>query len=289
MRVYPLTCFNASFSKIASDKSISHRFSLFSMLCAKKSVAKNYLLAEDTLNTLKIIENLGARVERKGGEVSITPPKQILSPNDILDCGNSGTAMRLLMGFLAGVEGKFFVLSGDIYLNKRPMKRLSQPLSEIGARIYGRENANLAPLAIVGARLKSFDYQSKIASAQVKTALILAGFKADKKSFYTEFELSRNHSENMLLFMNAPLKVLKSDKKGAQKLEISPLKTPLKPLNITIPNDPSSSFYFALAAVLLPNSKVVLKNVLLNETRIEAFKILQKMGAKIEFKIKQNS
>lgn len=316
MKIKPLKSFNKTLSKIASDKSISHRFAIFSLLCAKKSVARNYLLAEDTLNTLEIIRNLGAKVERKGSEVSITPPKEITSPNCVLDCGNSGTAMRLFMGLLAGIHKGFFVLSGDKYLNNRPMKRVSAPLSKLGAKIYGRFGGELAPLAIEGARLEGFDYQSPIASAQVKTALILAGLKAKQKSYFSEPNLSRNHSENMLLYMGAPLKILNASKnlnaknsaKNAEnlkalnsknslnstnsyaiKLEISPLKEPLKPLNIDIANDASSCFYFALAAVILPNSKVVLKNVLLNETRIEAFKVLQKMGAKIDFKVTSNT
>ena len=268
---------------IAADKSISHRFGIFSMLCESECFAKNYLLAEDTLNTLEIIARLGASVQRDGNEVCVKAPKKICSPNDILQCGNSGTTMRIMMGFLAGIEG-FFVLSGDKYLNERPMKRISEPLGSIGAKIYGRAGGNLAPLCVEGNALKAFEFDSKISSAQVKTALILAGFRANGLSHFSEPQLSRNHSENMLLSMNAPINL--SD--NGLKIEISPLKNPLKPLNITIPNDPSSAFYFALAGALVPNSRVVLKNVLLNPTRIEAYKVLEKMGARIEFKETRN-
>ncbi|EAK4901175.1 3-phosphoshikimate 1-carboxyvinyltransferase [Campylobacter coli] len=283
MKINALESFNTEISDIAADKSISHRFAIFSLLTQSENRAKNYLLAEDTLNTLKIIENLGAKVKREGSGVSIMPPSEILSPNCVLECGNSGTAMRLMIGFLAGVSG-FFVLSGDKYLNNRPMKRICKPLSEIGAKIYGREQANLAPLCIEGQKLKAFDYKSEISSAQVKTAMILSAFRADKTSKFSEISLSRNHSENMLKAMNAPLKI--SD--DYLSLEISPLNQALKAQDILIPNDPSSAFYFALAAIILPNSKVVLKNILLNPTRIEAYKILQKMGAKLEIKITQN-
>ncbi|EQC2251279.1 3-phosphoshikimate 1-carboxyvinyltransferase [Campylobacter coli] len=283
MKINALESFNTEISDIAADKSISHRFAIFSLLTQSENRAKNYLLAEDTLNTLKIIENLGAKVKREGSSVSIMPPSEILSPNCVLECGNSGTAMRLMIGFLAGVSG-FFVLSGDKYLNNRPMKRICKPLSEIGAKIYGREQANLAPLCIKGQKLKAFDYKSEISSAQVKTAMILSAFRADKTSKFSEISLSRNHSENMLKAMNAPLKI--SD--DYLSLEISPLNQALKAQDILIPNDPSSAFYFALAAIILPNSKVVLKNILLNPTRIEAYKILQKMGAKLEIKITQN-
>lgn len=283
MKINALTSFEAEISDIAADKSISHRFAIFSLLTKAENRAKNYLLAEDTLNTLKIVQNLGAKVQRDGSNVCITSSFEIASPNSVLECGNSGTTIRLMMGFLAGISG-FFVLSGDKYLNNRPMKRLSKPLRQVGAKIYGRMDANLAPLCIEGQNLKAFDYKSEISSAQVKTAMILAGFRADKICKFSEITLSRNHSENMLKAMNAPLKI--SD--DGLKLEILPLKEPLKPLDIVIPNDPSSAFYFALAAIIVPNSKVVLKNILLNPTRIEAYKILQKMGAKLEIKITQN-
>lgn len=284
MKISPLkNGFRAELEKIAADKSISHRFALFSMLCDKQCLANNYLLAQDTLNTLEIVRNLGARVERDGDKVRILAPKQIKSPSKVLDCGNSGTAMRLLIGFLAGREG-FFVLSGDKYLNERPMRRVCEPLREIGAQIYGREDANFAPLCVKGGALKGFEFSSKISSAQVKTAMIFAGFCANLPSKFSEISLSRNHSENMLLSMNAPLKV----SANGLNIDISPLKTPLKPLNITIPNDPSSAFYFAVAAAILPNSRVILKNVLLNKTRIEAFEVLKKMGAKLEIKVLEN-
>lgn len=274
---------NVSFSNIAADKSISHRFAIFSLLASTSSYAKNYLLAEDTLNTLRIIENLGAKIQRQESEVKITPPLSFNSPNCILNCGNSGTAMRLMIGFLSALEG-FFVLSGDEYLNNRPMKRICEPLRKIGAKIYGREGANLAPLCIEGSKLKAFDYTSEIASAQVKTAMILAAFNADKTCYFKEKELSRNHSENMLKAMHAPLKI--SD--DGLSLEISPLKKPLQSLDITVPNDPSSAFYFVLAALLVPNSQICIRNVLLNPTRIEAYAVLQKMGANIELKVLEN-
>lgn len=285
MKIHPLENFNTQLEKIASDKSLSHRFAIFSLLSDKISEAKNYLLAEDTLNTLKIIENLGAKIERKKDTICIIPPTEFKEPNEVLDCGNSGTAMRLMLGFLAGLDGKFFTLSGDKYLNKRPMKRICNPLIQIGAQIYGRDRANLAPLCIVGQRLSGFDYTSEIASAQVKTAMILAGFWADKKSNFKEKSPSRNHSENMLLAMKAPLLI----SEDGLSIEISPLKKPLQALNITIPNDPSSVFYFILAAIIVPNSSICVKNVLLNPTRIEAYKVLEKMGAKIRYEFENEN
>lgn len=280
MKISPLKSFKAILEDIASDKSISHRFAIFSLLTQGTCKIKNYLKAEDTLNTLKIINALGTKIEEDGENIYIQAPVSIKSPNVILDCGNSGTAMRLLIGFLSAIEGGFFVLSGDKYLNARPMKRVSIPLISIGAKIYGRDGANLAPICIQGMKLDGFDYKSDIASAQVKTALILAALHAKKESFFQEIELSRDHSEIILTKMGACIEYLNKEKTF---IKINPLKEKLKAFEVCVPNDPSSAFYFAVAASILPNSKVVLKNVLLNKTRIEAFKILEKMGAKITY------
>ncbi|CAM4088249.1 3-phosphoshikimate 1-carboxyvinyltransferase [Campylobacter armoricus] len=282
MKIKPIKCFKAKLEDITSDKSISHRFAIFSLLTQGTCKIKNYLKAQDTLHTLEIIKALGAEVYDDNGIIYIKSPLSIKSPNCILDCGNSGTAMRLLIGFLSAIEDEFFVLSGDQYLNARPMKRVSEPLVKIGAKIYGRANANLAPICIQGAKLDGFDFFSNIASAQVKTALILAALNAKKESYFNEVELSRDHSEIILNKMGACIEYLNSEKTS---IKIKPLKEKLKAFEVCVPNDPSSAFYFALASCILPNSKVVLKNVLLNKTRIEAFKILEKMGAKITYSI----
>ncbi len=268
--------FDAEFNKVSSDKSISHRCAIFSLLSDKVSKISNYLEAEDTMNSLKIIEKLGAKVEFKNGVYLITPPKKIVSPNAILECGNSGTAMRIFMGLLAGCDG-FFVLSGDKYLNERPMKRVASPLMQIGAKIDGRDCVNKAPLAIRGGELNYFAYNSSVASAQVKTALILAGLCSAGCKF-KEPELSRDHSERMLLGMGAQIS------QSGLEIEVKPLKGAyLKPLILDVPNDPSSCFFYAVAAAIIPGSKIIIKNILLNKTRIEAYKVLEKMGAKITY------
>jgi len=274
--------FSLECSDIASDKSISHRCAMFSLLSNETSTIKNFLLGEDTLSSLSIAEQLGAEVKREGSNLTITPPKKLSEPSDILDCGNAGTGMRLYAGLLSGIEGSF-ILTGDKYLRSRPMNRVAIPLRDIGAKIDGRENGNLAPLAIRGGELNSFKYHSPIDSAQVKSALILAGLQADKKSYYKENLLSRDHTERMLNGMGASV-VTNSD----GWIEIEPLKEPLKPLDITVPADPSSGFFFAVATAITPNSKAIIKNVTLNPTRIEAYKILEKMGAKIIFIEKEN-
>jgi len=267
--------------KIASDKSISHRCAIFSLLSDKPSKIKNFLNAEDTLCTLSISESLGANVKKDGDTLVITPPSELKEPATILDCGNSGTAIRLLMGFLSSLKG-FYVLHGDKYLASRPMKRVANPLREIGAIIDGRDGGELAPISIRGAQLEPFNYDSPIASAQVKSALILAGIRAKGVSTLSEPTLSRDHTEKMLRGMGVDII------SEGTKVTLNPITEPLKPLDITVPNDPSSGFFFALAAAITPNSKITLKNMLLNPTRIEAYKVLQRMGTKVEFIEKEN-
>jgi len=274
--------FNLECNDIAPDKSISHRCAIFSLLSDKSSKIKNFLKAEDTLASLSIAKQLGAQVDEKDGVITITPPKRLREPEEILDCGNAGTAIRLYIGFLAGVDG-LFILTGDKYLRARPMKRVVEPLREIGARIDGREKGNLAPIVVRGGRLKPFKYNSPINSAQVKSALILASLRAYSKSYYKEAILSRDHTERMLKGMGAEIRTLDNG-----WIEITPLKKPLKPLKIEVPADPSSGFFFAVATAIVPNSKSVIKNVSLNKTRVEAYNILKEMGADIEFIEKEN-
>ncbi len=269
--------FSLEIDTIAPDKSISHRCAIFSLLSDKPSVVSNYLEAEDTLNTLKIVQALGAKVTKVGDTYTITPPLTPQEADDVLDCGNSGTAIRLICGYLAGIDGHF-VLTGDEYLRRRPMKRVANPLRSIGAKIDGRKGGDLAPLAIRGAQLQGFDYASPIASAQVKSALILAALRASSPSKFSEPELSRDHTERMLRGMGADVQ-----SKGTT-VEIQPLTTPLSPLSMRVPADPSSAFFFAVAAAITPHARVILKDVLLNPTRIEAFKVLEKMGAFVSIK-----
>ncbi|QIR76664.1 3-phosphoshikimate 1-carboxyvinyltransferase [Sulfurospirillum diekertiae] len=282
LHVNPKVSFEFTTDQIASDKSISHRCAIFSLLSDQPSMIKNYLPAEDTLCTLSIVQSLGAQIERaEDGTLTITPPLSIVEPPLILDCGNSGTAIRLLMGFLSSCKG-FFVLYGDQYLCSRPMRRVADPLRSIGAQIDGRSEGNYAPLGIRGETLKAFCYESKIASAQVKSALILAALQADGISTFSEPELSRDHSERMLRGMGA--KVISE----GLHVTIHPQSTPLKPLKMTVPNDPSSGFFFAVAAAINAGSSVTLHNMLLNPTRIEAYKVLARMGAEVQF-IEQES
>ncbi|WP_457744571.1 3-phosphoshikimate 1-carboxyvinyltransferase [Sulfurimonas sp.] len=277
VKVSPASAFTLRINSIAPDKSISHRSVMFAMLAQGTSEIENFLRAEDTLNSLEIVKNLGARVEDDGKIIKISSDG-IMESFEILDCGNSGTGMRLFCGLLSSAKGHF-VLTGDKYLRKRPMKRVTEPLISIGANIDGREFGNLAPLSIRGAALKSFNYESKIASAQVKSCMLLAALRADGICTYSEPELSRDHTERMLKGMGADIKV------EGLKTTIAPLKNLLAPLKIKVPSDPSSAFFFAVAAAIIPNSSIVLEGVTLNPTRIEAFKALERMGANIRYEI----
>ncbi|QFR49120.1 3-phosphoshikimate 1-carboxyvinyltransferase [Sulfurimonas lithotrophica] len=273
--VNPVDSFSLNISDIAPDKSISHRSAMFSMLADGESQITNFLRAEDTMNSLKIVQNLGANVEDDGEIIKISSDG-IKEPFEILDCGNSGTGMRLFCGLLSSANGHF-VLTGDKYLRSRPMKRVTRPLMEIGAKFDGRDDANLAPLSIRGAKLKAFNYKSEIASAQVKSCMILAALRADGECTYTEPELSRDHTERMLKGMGADVVV------DGLKTTIKPMKKLLNPLSIRVPADPSSAFFFAVAAAITPGADVTLEGITLNPTRIEAFKALERMGADIVY------
>ena len=278
--IKPSEAFTLTINDVAPDKSISHRSVMFAMLAEGQSVVENFLRAEDTLNSLEIVKNLGAQVEDDGNVIKISSDG-IQESFEVLDCGNSGTGMRLFCGLLSSAKGHF-VLTGDKYLRRRPMKRVTDPLRSIGAQIDGREEGNLAPLSIRGASLKAFEYNSKIASAQVKSCMILAALRADGECHYSEPELSRDHTERMLAGMGADIKV------DGLKTTISPMKKLLSPLHIRVPADPSSAFFFAVAAAITPGSEVVLEGVTLNPTRIEAFKALERMGADISYELKEN-
>ncbi|OOQ39783.1 3-phosphoshikimate 1-carboxyvinyltransferase [Helicobacter pylori] len=263
----------------ASDKSLSHRAVIFSLLAQKPCFVRNFLMGEDCLSSLEIAQNLGAKVENTAkNSFKITPPTAIKEPNKILNCNNSGTSMRLYSGLLSAQKG-LFVLSGDNSLNARPMKRIIEPLKAFGAKILGREDNHFAPLVILGSPLKACRYESPIASAQVKSAFILSALQAQGVSVYKESELSRNHTEIMLKSLGANIQ----NQDGV--LKISPLEKPLEAFDFKIANDPSSAFFFALACAITPKSHLLLKNVLLNPTRIEAFEVLKKMGAHIEYAI----
>lgn len=256
---------------IPADKSISHRAVMFSALAKGKSVIENFSNGKDCHSTLNVIKSLGVEASFLDEKTLIIKSNGLNAPSNELFCGNSGTTMRLMSGILAG-QGFNCTLTGDESLSKRPMARVIKPLELMGAKILSNENK--APLNIFGQNLNAIDYVSPLASAQVKSCVILAGLFANGKTSFSEPYLSRNHSELMLEYMNADIKT--QDK----TVFISPSK--LEPKNITIMGDISSAAFFITAALIVPDSDIIIKNVGLNPTRTGILDVLKNMGADIE-------
>ena len=256
---------------IPSDKSISHRAVLISSLATGKSVIKNFSKGKDPLSTLNACQMLGVETKFEGENLIIQSTGKFKTPERVIDCGNSGTTIRLLSGILSG-QNFNSILTGDDSLRKRPMKRVIEPLTLMGAKI--KSNNDKAPLEITGQTLNGIEYQSKLASAQVKSAILLAGLQANGETIYTEPFISRNHTELMLSYMNADIQTNGNT--------ISVKKSELSPKILEIPGDISSAAYFIAAGLIIPNSKIILKNVGLNPTRTGLIEILTQMGANIE-------
>jgi len=262
---------------VPGDKSISHRAIMLGSIAEGDTTIKGLLKGEDNMATLKAFRQMGVRIdEHKNGVVAIQGKgiHGLKEPEDFIDAGNSGTTMRLLTGLLSG-QGFFSVLTGDKYLRKRPMKRVVEPLSQMGARIFGREGGNKAPLAIVGSKLKGTTYNSPIPSAQVKSAILLAGLYADGGTTVAEPTLSRDHTERMLTYFGAEVKRRGTTVSiaGGQKLTGK---------KITVPGDISSAAFFMVAALITKDSELLIKNVGINPTRTGIIDILQAMGGDLK-------
>ncbi|MBI3753669.1 MAG: 3-phosphoshikimate 1-carboxyvinyltransferase [Deltaproteobacteria bacterium] len=262
---------------VPGDKSISHRAIMLGSIAEGDTTIRGLLKGEDNMATLKAFRQMGVRIdEHENGVVAIQGKglHGLKEPEDFIDAGNSGTTMRLLTGLLSG-QGFFSVLTGDQYLRKRPMKRVVEPLSLMGARIFGRENGNKAPLAIVGSKLKGITYNSPVASAQVKSAVLLAGLSADGVTTVTEPIISRDHTERMLAYFGAEVKRSGATVsiKGGQKLVGK---------EIEVPGDISSAAFFMVAALITKDSELLIKNVGINPTRTGVVDILKAMGGDLK-------
>ena len=255
---------------IPADKSLSHRAVILTSLANGTSVIKNFSKGQDPLSSLKICQNLGVEIEFNT-DLIIKSTGKLQSPIETLDCGNSGTTMRFMAGILAG-QNFNSLLTGDKSLSSRPMKRVIEPLSLMGAEI-GSENFK-APLKIYGKNLHSIDYTSKLASAQVKSCILLAGLNCEGKTTFKEPYTSRDHTERMLKFMGANINI--------ENNTVSITKSELEPKTIEICGDISSAAFFIVAALIVPNSKIILKNVGLNPTRTGILDVIKKMGGNIE-------
>jgi len=262
--------------QVPGDKSISHRAAIFGAMAVGKTVIHGYLTGEDCLHTLSCLEALGVQIDRQEKTVIIngTGWKNLREPKTVLDVGNSGTTMRLLLGVLAA-QPFYTVLSGDKSLNERPMRRVSIPLTEMGARFDGRENGNKAPLSVRGNALRPITYQSPVASAQVKSAILLAGLQTEGVTTVVEPVASRDHTERMIEAFGGSIDTngTRHSVKGRQKLIGT---------EIVVPGDFSSAAFLIAAALVTENSVLTIENVGINPTRTGMLTILKQMGANIE-------
>jgi 3-phosphoshikimate 1-carboxyvinyltransferase len=263
---------------VPGDKSISHRAVLFNAIARGRAEIDNFLTGADCLSTIACVSALGVTIERDGDRVQIESPGLfgLREPADVLDCGNSGTTLRLLSGLLAG-RPFFSVLTGDASLRSRPQRRTSAPLRALGAQIDGRNDADRAPLAIRGGGLRGGHYELTIASAQVKSALLLAGLSAAAPLTLSGRLDSRDHTERMLRAMGITLT------ESAGTLTITPVSadTLPQPLSLTVPGDPSSAAFWWVAAALHPDAELTTVNICLNPTRTGALDVLRAMGAEV--------
>lgn len=270
------------------DKSLSHRAVMFASLAAGTSRVRNFLRAEDPLSTLRAFRSLGIEIaetpaggEISGGEVLIRGKglHGLQEPFDVIDCGNSGTTVRLLSGILAG-NPFFSVLTGDDSLKQRPMARVVAPLKAMGAELSGRAGDRYLPLAVKGGGLRAVEYAMPMASAQVKSCLILAGLYAEGTTVITEPLLSRDHTERILAAMGAEISVegltvrVRGSAPGDGGRE-------LQALDIVVPADFSSAAFFMAASLLVPGSDLLVKGVGINPTRTGLLDVLRRMGASV--------
>jgi len=261
---------------VPGDKSISHRSIMIGSLAEGTSMVHGFLQGEDNYATLQAFRSMGIQIdELSDGRLQIAGNglHGLQEPIDVIDCGNSGTTMRLLSGLLAG-QSFFSVLTGDRYLRKRPMKRVVGPLSTMGARIWGRKGGELAPLAIHGGGLKGVSFDSPISSAQIKSALLLAGLYADGETTVREPHLSRDHSERMLRYFGADIRPFE----GGVTIAPQPR---LRAAEVFVPGDISSAAFFLVAALIVPGSELLIRNVGVNPTRSGIIDILRAMGGDI--------
>ena len=268
---------------VPGDKSISHRSLIIGSAVTGKIIVNNLLESEDVLATANALRKMGVSINKLSNnkwEIFGSGIGSLSGTNNILDMGNSGTGARLLMGLVAGsdVEATFI---GDQSLSKRPMKRIISPLIETGATIENFNNDTL-PIKIKGSKITlPIEYESTVASAQVKSSILLAGLSSIGTTSIIEPSLSRDHTERMLIYFGAKIETIRL-KNSKWKITLDGIPT-LKPLDINVPSDPSSASFPIVSALITPNSKVKVMNVCVNDLRIGLFKTLIEMGANIKF------
>lgn len=260
------------------DKSISHRALILAAIAEGKSRIKGFLESDDCLNTMKAFQAMGVNIEKKDKdiyEVDGVGLKGLQEAGDIIDCGNSGTTMRLLAGLLAA-QDFYTVLTGDNNLRRRPMDRVIEPLSLMGAEIWARGN-KYAPISILGRPLQAIEYKLPVASAQVKSALLLAGLYCDGELKIIDKGTSRDHTERMLISFGVELDIQGNIIMIKKKEDIV-----LKGQEIDVPGDISSAAYFIAAALLTEGSELILTDIGINPTRSGFLEVIKEMGAELE-------
>jgi len=282
--------------RVPGDKSISHRALLFAALASGTSRLWGLADGDDVVRSRAAVEALGVKVRNGAGspaEAVVAGERAapvvivrgggfdgLCEPEAILDCGNSGTSIRLLAGLLAG-RPFHSVLTGDASIARRPMGRVVDPLRLMGARIDGRDGGRLVPLSIRGGGLVGMRHELAVASAQVKTALLLAGLQAEGASEVTEPALSRDHTERLLPAMGAPLRAVPGG------VRVEPAAGGLTAIDLAVPGDPSAAAFFVVGACITPGSDLVVEDVCLNPTRIGFVDVLRRMGADVEVVVKE--
>ena len=269
--------------KVPGDKSISHRSVMFGAMAQGKTTVNGFLQGDDCLSTISCFRKLGVDIQVNGSEVTINSEgmDNWKEPTEILDTGNSGTTTRLMLGILAGTN-VHAVLVGDESIAKRPMKRVIDPLRQMGAQISGRSGGQFTPLAVQGAQLSSIDYTMPVASAQVKSAILLAGLRAKGITTVRESEVSRDHTERMLSRFGAEI----SAENGVIQLQGGQV---LTGTHVEVPGDISSAAFFLVAGAIAKESKIRLEQVGLNPTRTGIIDVLQLMGAQLEIEMNESN
>ena len=267
--------------RIPGDKSVSHRSIMFGAIAEGTTTVDGFLQSDDCLSTIDCFKKLGVEIVIDGDKVNIVSNgiNNWKEPEAILYTGNSGTTTRLMLGILAG-SSVSSVLIGDESIQKRPMKRVTEPLKKMGAKLIGRENGQYTPIAVEGAKLNAIHYKMPVASAQVKSAILLAALNAEGETVVEEIETSRDHTEKMLHHFGASIAVNNKSihLQGGQKLSGT---------HVVVPGDISSAAFFLVAGAIVPNSKLTLTNVGLNPTRTGIMDVLQAMGA--SFKVNDSA
>lgn len=265
--------------RVPGDKSVTHRGLMLLALAEGEGRLYYPLKAGDTLSTARVLRALGAEIEEEGPHFRVRGRGlRLKEPEDVLDCGNAGTLMRLVLGILAGQEGLFAVLTGDASLRRRPMARVAEPLRAMGARIDGREGGGKAPLAVRGGPLRGIRYTLPVPSAQVKSALLLAGLFAESETEVEEPTPTRDHTERLFRHFGLPLWVAGNRVRTAKT-------GPFPAKDLTVPGDFSSAAFFLVAALISPGSEVVVEGVGLNPTRTGLLQVLKAMGADLEWRV----